>query len=78
MIESLKIGSIVKTHFILLVKDMKTRHDESIIALKHLQKDKVKECENFKSTVAALRKLYACKGSPDDGKYQRVIECLEQ
>ena len=77
MFESLKIGSIVKTHFILLVKEMKTQHDESMRVLKHLQQEKETENENFKSTCAALRKLYATKGGPDDGKYQRVIECLE-
>ena len=36
MFESLKIGSIVKTHFILLLKEMKTQHDESMRVLKHL------------------------------------------
>lgn len=46
--------------------------------LKHLHSEKQKECDNFKSTCTALRKLYAIKDAPDDvGKYQRVIECLE-
>ncbi len=77
MFESLKIGSIVKTHFILLVKEIKTQHDESMRVLKNLQIEKEKESDNFKSTCVAMRKLYASKGGPEDGKYQRVIECLE-
>ena len=77
MFESLKIGSIVKTHFIVLVKQIKTQHDESMRVLKCLQLEKEKENDNFKTTCAALRKLYSARGGPDDGKYHRVVECLE-
>lgn len=30
MFESLRIGSIVKTHFILLIRDMQSKHDSNM------------------------------------------------
>ena len=32
----------------------------------------------MKQTISALRKLYVGQSGPEDGKYKRIIECLEQ
>jgi hypothetical protein len=39
---------MVKTHFILLVKEIKSHHDENLKVLKQMQADKIKETENLR------------------------------
>ena len=70
-----KIGQFVRTHFVLKIKEMQRNQEASMSCLKDLERKKQQENAELAKTIRVVKKMYM--GKPDEGRYQRIIECLE-
>ena len=60
---------------------MQRKHQEVNDELETLQQAKRKETAVLKQTIDTLKRIYKQQANPDNeegGKFQKVIECLEQ
>lgn len=54
---------------------MQRNQEASMSCLKDLERQKQQDNAELAKTIRVVKKMYM--GKPDEGRYQRIIECLE-